>query len=129
MPFKPMNMKPLTLRVRVQVTSKWDTSLYRKVTAAFLNSECGVMNATGFLANKTWLEGNLRASETFTSKCDDVSIKQFTGLFLVRALTCILHLSVKVQSDVAKFFIHIAYNFTFGGGSENLHQVLSQSPM
>ena len=69
--------------------------------------EGGVMNPTGFLAHKAWLEQDFWAAETFRSNGDDVAIRQFVSFLLVTALRCSLHLAVKVQGDVAKFLLEI----------------------
>merc|ERR1712244_15530 len=48
--------------------------------------EGGVVNTRRFLTDEAWLEEHLRAAEALTSDCDDVSIRQFVSLLLIRAL-------------------------------------------
>eukprot|EP00438_Fugacium_kawagutii_P003666 Skav224236 [mRNA] locus=scaffold939:1275891:1276804:- [translate_table: standard] len=67
--------------------------------------EGSVMNATGLLAHKAWLEQDFGTAETLGSHGDDVSVGQLISLLLVATLRCSLHLTVKVQSDVAKLLL------------------------
>merc|ERR1712228_758170 len=58
--------------------------------------ECGVVDATRFLSNETWLEKNLRTAEALTADSDDVSIWQLVSFLLVRGLGRCLHLGVVI---------------------------------
>mmetsp|Transcript_2376 Transcript_2376/g.2943 ORF Transcript_2376/g.2943 Transcript_2376/m.2943 type:complete len:289 (-) Transcript_2376:36-902(-) len=91
------------------------------------------MNATCLLADEAGLEQDFWAPETLRSHGDDVSVRQLVCLLLVTALRCSLHLTVKVQGDVAKFLLNISDNFSFSRGgegvaalSQNLHHVLCE---
>merc|ERR1711966_308988 len=95
--------------------------------------EGGVMDTAGFFADEAGLEKHFWAAETFASNSNDIAIWKLVSLFLVRALTCCLHLRVKVQCDVRQLLFNITDDFTlscrceristFG---ENLHQVFCQ---
>ena len=63
------------------------------------------MDSTSLFSHKAWLEQDLWAAETFWAHCDDVSIRKLVGLLLVAALRCSLHLTVEVQSNVAKLLL------------------------
>ena len=67
--------------------------------------EGGIMNAHRFLSHQTRLEQNLGATEALRVEGDDVAIRQFVGLGTFVACCCSLHLSVKVQGNVAKFLL------------------------
>ena len=76
------------------------------------------MNAAGLLTHEAWLEQNFRATETLRSHCDDVAIRQFVGLLFVTALRCSLHLTVKVQGDVAEFLLETGFKNNMATGTE-----------
>merc|ERR1712154_57932 len=95
--------------------------------------EGSVMDTRCFLADEAWLEEHLWASEALTSHCDDVSIRQFICLLLVRALSRLLHLSVEVQSNVRQLLLDIPDNLPLSRGGERIpalrqdfHHVLSE---
>ena len=94
--------------VAVQVLADNDIALHDGL-------EGGVMDAAGLLAYEAWLEQHPRASETLVSHGDDVAIWQLIGLLLVRPLRDLLHLSVKVQDDVAQLLIHIGDHLVLSG--------------
>merc|ERR1719262_1032416 len=95
--------------------------------------EGGVVDPTCLLSDEARLEQNLWAAETLIANRDDVAVRELIGLLLVRALTCRLHLAVKVKCNVAEFLFHITYDLTLRRSSErvtslseNLHHVLCQ---
>merc|ERR1719428_427851 len=53
--------------------------------------ECGVMDTTGLLPDKAWLEQNFRAAEALVANSDDITIWKLIGLLLVRALAGSFH--------------------------------------
>merc|ERR1719414_1146415 len=82
--------------------------------------ESGVVDASCFLANEAGLEENLRASETLTSHSDDVSIRQLICFLLLRALCCLLHLSVEIQRNVRKLLLDVPDNLPLRCGGERV---------
>jgi hypothetical protein len=93
----------------------------------------GLVNAAGFHAQEGWLEEGFRATESFIADGDDLSIRQFIGLFQAGGCSGGGHFLLKVQSDIAELFFDITDNLTFSSGgervtslSEDLHQVVSQ---
>ena len=63
------------------------------------------MNSAGLLTHKAWLEQDFGTAEALRSHGDDVTIRELVSLLLVAALSCSLHLGVKVQGDVAKLLL------------------------
>ena len=60
---------------------------------------------------------------------DDLTIRKLVALLEGRRLGSSLQLLLKVESDVAEFFLDVADDFTLGGGGEGvttLHQVLDE---
>jgi hypothetical protein len=91
------------------------------------------VDSSRFHSNELRLEEDFRATESLIYYGDHVSIGEFIGFLKSRALRSFLHLSVKIQSNIAKLLLDVSDNFTFGSGlegvstfSQDFHQVLSE---
>merc|ERR1712118_599414 len=91
------------------------------------------MNSACLFPNEARLEKHLWTAETLIANSNNVAVWELVGLLLVRALTRSLHLTVKVNGNVAKLFLHITHNLALCSGGEgiatlrkDLHHVFSQ---
>ncbi len=82
--------------------------------------ECGVMDSACILAHEVGLRQYLGAAEALTANGDDVAVWMLTGLLLVRALGCLFHFCIEVQSDVAELLLDIKTNLVLGCFSRTL---------
>lgn len=56
----------------------------------------------------------------FVANGDDLTVRQFVGLFKGRGLSGSLHFLLKVESDVTELFLDITDNFTLSSGGEGV---------
>ena len=78
------------------------------------------MDSACLLANEVGLKQYLGAAEALTANGDDVAVWTLTGLLLVRALGCLFHFCIEVQSDVAELLLDIKTNLVLGCFSRTL---------
>merc|ERR1719376_96258 len=92
-----------------------------------------LVDANGFHTQEGWLEERLRSTEALVTDGDDLTIRQLVGLVNGRRCSSSVHLTLKVKSDVAEFFLDVTDDFTLCGGGEgvatlshDLHEVGGQ---
>merc|ERR1719154_858969 len=93
----------------------------------------GLMDATGFHSQEGRLEESLRATETFVSNGDDLSVGKLIRLLKGGGGSSSGHFLFKVKSNIAELLLDVTDNFTLSSGgervatlSEDLHQVVGQ---
>merc|ERR1712121_576607 len=91
------------------------------------------MDSTGFHSKEGRLEESLRATETFISNGDDLTIGKFIRLLKGGGCSSSGHLLLKVKSDIAELLLDVTDNLTLSSGcervatlSEDLHQVVGE---
>jgi len=99
--------------VGVQVLTDIDVAFHDRVVRGFVNT-------ARFHTQERGLEQGFRATETFVTNGDDLTIGQFVALLQRRAAGGGGHLLFEVQGDIAQFFFDIADDFTFGRGGERV---------
>jgi hypothetical protein len=79
------------------------------------------------------LEEGLRATETFVTDGDHLTVGKLVGLLEGRGLGSGLHLLLKVKGNVAELLLDVTDDFTLGSGGErvttlgeDLHEVISE---
>merc|ERR1711933_67710 len=112
--------------VSVQVLSDVDVALHDGVVSGFVDT-------SGFHTDERGLEQSFRASESFVTNGDNLTIGQFIRFFQRGGRSGGGHFLFKVQGDVAELFLDVSDDFSFGGGdervtsfSQDLHQVVGQ---
>jgi hypothetical protein len=112
--------------VSVEVLSDINVALHDGVVGSFVD-------ARGLHTQERGLEQGFRATETFVTDGDDLTVRQFVALLQLGRSGSGLHFLFKVQGDVAELLLDVTDDFTFGGGgervttlSQDLHQVVSQ---
>merc|ERR1740128_855832 len=91
------------------------------------------MDATGFHSKERRLEESLRATETFISNGDDLTVGKFIRLLKGGGGGSSGHLLFEVKGNIAKLLLDVTDNLTFSSGgervatlSEDLHQVVGE---
>merc|ERR1712187_581346 len=112
--------------VGVQVLSDVDVALHDGVVSGFVDT-------SGFHTDERRLEQSFRASESFVTNGDNLTIGQFIRFFQRGGRSGGGHFLFEVQSDIAQFFLDVSDDFSFSGGDErvpsvrqDLHQVVGQ---
>jgi len=97
--------------VGVQVLSDVDVALHDGVVD-------GLVDTARFHTQEGRLEESLRATETFVSDGDDLSIGQFIGLLEGGGSSGGGHFLFKVQSNIAQLLLDVSDNFSLSSGGE-----------
>merc|ERR1740128_25868 len=91
------------------------------------------MDATGFHSKERRLEESLRATETFISNGDDLTVGKFIRLLKGGGGSGSGHLLFEVKGNIAKLLLDVTDNLTFSSGgervatlSQDLHQVVGE---
>merc|ERR1712153_66287 len=91
------------------------------------------MEATGFHSQEGRLEESLRATETFISDGDDLTVGKLIRLLKGGGGSSSGHLLLEVKGNIAKLLLDVTDNLTLSGGGErvatfgeDLHQVVGQ---
>jgi len=112
--------------VTIEILSDINIALHDGVVGGFVNS-------SSFHTKERGLEQSLRASESFISDGDDLSIWQFIALLEGRGGGSSLHFLFEVKGNVGELLLDISDNFSFSSGgegvssfSQDLHHVIGE---
>jgi hypothetical protein len=112
--------------VSVEVLSDIDVAFHDGVVSALVDT-------SSFTSEERRLEEGFRASESFVSNSDDLTVGQFVALFKGRGVGSGFHLGVEVEGNIAKLFLDVTDDFSLGSGGESitslgedLHEVVSE---
>merc|ERR1719154_218401 len=93
----------------------------------------GLVDATGFHSKEGRLEESLRATETFISNGDDLTVGKLIRLLEGGGGSSSGHFLFKVKSNIAELLLDVTDNLTLSSGGErvatlskDLHQVVGQ---
>merc|ERR1712038_1895478 len=93
----------------------------------------GLMDTTRFHSQERGLEKSLRGTESLIADGDDLAIRKLIGLFQGGRGSSSSHFLFKVKGDIAKLFLDVTDNLTFGSGGErvtslskDLHEVVGE---
>merc|ERR1719193_510761 len=91
------------------------------------------MDSASFHSKEGWLEQSLRATESFITNGDDLTVRKFIRLFKGGGGSSSGHLLFKVKSNIAQLLLDVTHNLSLSSGgervtslSEDLHQVVGE---
>ena len=112
--------------VGIEILTDIDVALHDAVIGGFVDAGL-------FHSDEGWLEEDFRASESFVSDGDDLSVRKFIRLLQRAAALGSGHFLFEIEGDVAELLLDVTNDFTFSSGgervttfSQDLHQVISQ---
>merc|ERR1719239_1523689 len=112
--------------VGVKILTDVDVTLHDGVVGGLGNTNC-------FHTKEVGLEQSFRASESFVTNGNDLTIRKLVALFKGRRRCSCLHLIFEVKGNVAKLLLDVSDDFSLGGGrervsslSEDLHEEVSE---
>mmetsp|Transcript_14398 Transcript_14398/g.20102 ORF Transcript_14398/g.20102 Transcript_14398/m.20102 type:complete len:232 (-) Transcript_14398:759-1454(-) len=99
--------------IRVEVLTDINITLHDAIVS-------GLCDTILLKSDEGRLKEDLRATESFVSDGDNLTVRKFVGLLESAGLFSLLHFSVEVKSNVGKLFLDVTNDFTLSGGGERV---------
>ena len=80
----------------------------------------GLVNTNRFHTKEGWLEEGLRGTETFVADGDDLTVRKLVGFVDRGRGSSSVHLTFKIEGNIAELLLDVADDFTFSGGGEGI---------
>ena len=112
--------------VGIEILTDIDVALHDAVIGGFVDAGL-------FHSDEGWLEEDFRASESFVSDGDDLSVRKFIRLLQRAAALGSGHFLFEIEGDVAELLLDVTNDFTFSSGDEvvstfceDLHEIICE---